>query len=170
MRSATTDRRRAAAPRAKGPAVPASFQSATSHVGVCVRDLERSRRFYVDGLGFTEYARFELDRPIAEVDAPCHLTSFFIQKDGLRVELLHYRSPGVIGTPSTRRNHLGLTHLSFVVEDVDAAARELEGYGGTIVEGTRSGQDDPTSVQIIFVADPDGTRVELMRLAAGQEW
>ena len=28
---------------------------------------------------------------------------------------------------------------------------------GTIVEGTRSGQDDPDSVQIIFVADPDGT-------------
>ena len=98
------------------------------------------------------------------------LTSYFIQKDGLRVELLDYRSPGVFGTPASRRNQLGLTHLSFVVEDVDAAAAELERYGGTIVEGTRSGQDDPTSVQIIFLADPDGTRVELMRLAAGQEW
>jgi catechol 2,3-dioxygenase-like lactoylglutathione lyase family enzyme len=150
--------------------VGASFQSTTSHIGLCVSDLERSRRFYVDGLGFTEYARFELDRPIAEVDAPCSLTSFFIQKDGLRVELLDYRSPGVIGTPSTRRNQLGLTHLSFVVPDVDAAAAELERYGGTIIDGTRSGQDDPASVQILFVADPDGTRVELMRLAAGQEW
>lgn len=148
----------------------ASFQSTTSHIGLCVRDLERSRRFYVDGLGFEEFARFELDRPIAEVDEPCSLTSFFVQKDGLRVELLDYRSPGVIGTPSNRRNHLGLTHLSFVVEDVDAAAEELERYGGTIVAGTRSGHDDPTSVQIVFVADPDGTRVELMRLAAGQEW
>jgi catechol 2,3-dioxygenase-like lactoylglutathione lyase family enzyme len=150
--------------------VGASFESTTSHIGLCVRDLERSRRFYVEGLGFTEFARFELDRPIAEVDEPCALTSFFIQKDGLRVELLHYRSPGVVGTPSNRRNHLGLTHLSFVVEDVDAPARELERYGGTIVEGTRSGRDDPASVQIVFVADPDGTRVELMRLAAGQEW
>jgi hypothetical protein len=25
-------------------------------------------------------------------------------------------------------------------------------------------------VQIIFLADPDGTRVELMRLAKGQAW
>ncbi|MSW92567.1 MAG: VOC family protein, partial [Actinobacteria bacterium] len=133
-------------------------------------DLERSRRFYIDGLGFTEFARFEMERPIAEVDLPCSLTSYFIQKDGLRVELLDYRSPGVIGQPSTRRNHLGLTHLSFIVEDVDAAAMELEQYGGTIIEGTRSGQDEPRSVQIVFLADPDGTRVELMRLAEGQAW
>ena len=76
----------------------------------------------------------------------------------------------MIGQPSTRRNHLGLTHLSFIVEDVDAAAMELEQYGGTIIEGTRSGQDEPRSVQIVFLADPDGTRVELMRLAEGQAW
>jgi catechol 2,3-dioxygenase-like lactoylglutathione lyase family enzyme len=150
--------------------VGATFDATTSHIGLCVRDLERSRRFYVDGLGFTEFARFELDRAIAEVDEPCSLTSFFIQKDGLRIELLDYRSPGVFGAPADRRNQLGLTHLSFVVEDVDAAAKELEGYGGTIIEGTRSGQHDPDSVQIIFLADPDGTRVELMRLAAGQAW
>ena len=127
-------------------------------------------RFYVDGLGFEEFARFELQRPIAEVDPPCDLTSLFLQKDGLRIELLHYRSPGAFGTPSSRRNQLGLTHLSFIVDDVDAAAAELESYGGSIVEGTRSGQDDPASVQIIFLADPDGTRVELMRLAEGQGW
>jgi glyoxylase I family protein len=148
----------------------AGFHATTSHIGLCVSDLERSRRFYVEGLGFSEFARFELTRPIAEVDPPCDLTSLFVQKDGLRVELLHYRSPGVIGAPSTRRNQLGLTHLSFVVEDVDSAAAELEGYGGTIIAGTRSGQDDPDAVQIIFLADPDGTRVELMRLAAGQDW
>jgi catechol 2,3-dioxygenase-like lactoylglutathione lyase family enzyme len=141
-----------------------------SHIGLCVRDLERSRRFYVDGLGFEEYARFEIDRQIAEVDPPCDFTSFFIQKDGLRIELLDYRTPGVFGEPVNRRNHVGLTHLSFVVDDVDAAARELESYGGTIIEGTRSGQHDPDMVQIIFLADPDGTRVELMRLGKGQEW
>ena len=66
-------------------------------------DLARSLRFYVEGLGFAEFARFELERDIAEVDPPVRLTSLFIQKDGLRVELLHYRSPGAIGHPSTRR-------------------------------------------------------------------
>src|SRR5438105_6895699 len=88
------------------PVMP-SFRSTTSHIGLCVRDLERSRRFYVEGLGFTEFARFELDRPIAEIDPPCSFTSFFVQKDGLRVELLDFRSPPVFGIPSTPRNQLG---------------------------------------------------------------
>jgi len=148
----------------------ARFSYSTSHIGLCVSDLERARRFYVDGLGFEEFARFELDRNIAEVDPPVRLTSFFIQKDGLRIELLHYASPGAFGHPSTRRNQRGLTHLSFVVEDVDAAAADLVRHGGTIVEGTRSGKHDPEAVQILFLADPDGTRVELMRLAKGQKW
>lgn len=147
-----------------------AFTYATSHIGLCVTDLERSLRFYVDGLGFEEFARFELERDIAEVDPPVRLTSLFIQKGGLRVELLHYRSPGSFGHPSTRRNQLGLTHFSFVVDDVDAAAADLVNYGGTIIDGTRSGQHDPDMVQIIFLADPDGTRVELMRLAKGQAW
>ena len=85
-------------PQANWPSTR-SFRSTTSHVGLCVSNLERSRRFYVDGLGFTEFARFEIDRPIAEVDLPCSLTSLFVQKDGLRVELLDFRSPPVFGTP-----------------------------------------------------------------------
>ncbi|HEV8297778.1 MAG TPA: VOC family protein [Acidimicrobiales bacterium] len=147
-----------------------TFTYAPSHVGLCVTDLERSLRFYVDGLGFEVFARFDLTRPIAEVDLPVDLTSLFIQLGGLRVELLHYRSPGVFGQPSMRRNQLGITHFSLIVDDVDAAAAELEQFGGTIVDGTRSGQDDPDGVQIVFVADPDGARVELMRLAQGQDW
>jgi glyoxylase I family protein len=150
-------------------AIPSSTYR-PSHLGVCVSDLDRALRFWVDGLGFEVFARFDLTRQIAEVDPPVDVTSLFIQRQALRLELLHYRSPGVIGHPSTRRNHLGLTHLSLIVDDVDAAAAHLEQFGGAIVEGTRSGADDPDGVQIIFVADPDGTRVELMRLAAGQEW
>lgn len=142
----------------------------TSHIGLCVSDLERAVRFYVDGLGFEPFARFELERAIAEVDPPVSLTSFFIQKDGLRIELLHYRSPGAFGVPASRRNQRGLTHLSFVVDDVDASAAVLVRFGGTVVPGTRNGLGDPDAVQTIFLADPDGTRVELMRLARGQAW
>src|SRR6185437_7440409 len=108
---------------------PVPIAATTSHVGLCVTDLERARRFYVDGLGFTDFAHFEIDRPLAEMDGDCDLTSWFVQKDGLRVELLYFPRPAPTGTPSSRRTQLGLTHLSFVVDDVDAAAMELEGYG-----------------------------------------
>ena len=61
-------------------------------------------------------------------------------------------------------NHLGLTHLSLLVDDVDAVAKRAEAHGGTIVPETR---DSSPAGDFIFVLDPDGIRVELMRLEAG---
>ena len=90
------------------------------------------------------------------------LVSQFVRKGAQALELLAYRSPGAVGAPSARRNQLGYTHLSFVVADVDAAARHLVDCGGTLLAATRTGRGDPAAVQIVFVADPDGTRIELM--------
>lgn len=142
----------------------------TSHIGLCVSDLEASLRFYRDGLGFTLIMQYDIDEQIPEVDAPCSLTSTFLEKDGHRIELLSYREPGVIGTPPTRRNHLGMTHLSFFAADIDGAAEALTAFGGTLVPQTRVGLEDPTAAQFVFVADPDGNRVELMHIPAGTPW
>ena len=103
-------------------------------------------------------------RPIDESGqrriAPTDISQF-IRLGGVQIELLDYASPGTFGEPHHRRNHLGLTHLSFWVDDVEARALELERCGGTILQGTRNPADD-ASVRILFLADPDGTRVELM--------
>ncbi|HEX6310045.1 MAG TPA: VOC family protein [Acidimicrobiia bacterium] len=56
----------------------------------------------------------------------------------MTIELLHFRSPDADG---------------------EAAARRLEGYGGTILPTTRSNP----GVELVFLADPDGVRVELMQ-------
>jgi glyoxylase I family protein len=137
-----------------------------SHTGLCVSDLDRSLRFYRDGLGFELGERFHLTRTIAEVDPPVDVTAQFIRLEGLVLELLWFASPGPIGQPSHRRNHLGLTHLSFHVDDVDARALDLEALGGTILHDTRHGGAE----QILFVADPDGTRVELMSIPPGHPY
>ncbi|MGM0930524.1 MAG: VOC family protein [Actinomycetota bacterium] len=142
----------------------------TSHIGLCVRDLSKSLRFYCDGLKFVKITEFDIDYEIPEVDAPCNLTSTFIEKNGLRLELLAYRSPGVIGAPPTRRNHVGFTHLSFIVDDVESAAAALCAHGGQLLPETRMGQDDPSAPQILFVSDPDGNRVEVMHVPGGTLW
>jgi catechol 2,3-dioxygenase-like lactoylglutathione lyase family enzyme len=135
-----------------------------SHLGLCVTDLERSMRFYCEGIGFEPHMRFHITRQIAEVDPPVDVVAQFIVLGALELELLHYASPGTIGRPHERRNHLGLTHLSFVVDDVERRALELEALGGTILQDTRNPTEDPESERILFVADPDGTRVELMSI------
>jgi lactoylglutathione lyase len=152
----------------EGPAgTPPSPPYTVSHAGLCVSNLERSLRFYCAGLGFAVGGRFHLTRQIAEVDPPVDVVSQFIHLGGLRIELLDYASPGAFGAPHARRNHLGLTHLSFVVDDVEARARDLEAVGGTILEGTRNPPEDQ-SLRILFVADPDGNRIELMAFPDGR--
>jgi hypothetical protein len=77
-----------------------------SHLGLCVSDLNNSVRFYCQGLGFVAENRYHLTRQIAEVDPPVDVTAQFIRLGSLEIELLYYASPGVIGRPVDRRNHL----------------------------------------------------------------
>jgi catechol 2,3-dioxygenase-like lactoylglutathione lyase family enzyme len=137
-----------------------------SHVGICVSDLDRSLRFYCDGLGFEPAERYELDSTslpglerALEVPDDVVIVSQMIQRDGLRIELLKFAEPGVVGSPSQRRNQRGLTHLCLYVDDVDAAAERLLEFGAFVLDGTRAS----VGTEILFVMDPDGVRVELMR-------
>ena len=55
---------------------------------------------------------------------------------------------------------LGLTHLSFAVDNLDETVQLVIDHGGSLIEGTRAA---PGAVpQVVFVADPDGTRCELL--------
>ncbi|MBM4385281.1 MAG: VOC family protein [Deltaproteobacteria bacterium] len=134
-----------------------------SHFGLCVHDLARSLRFWCDGLGFAVAERFEIGDEFGaalEVEGRVDCISQFIRKDALAIELLAYRSPGAIGAPPTRRNQLGLTHVSLYVDDVASAASHLVACGGKLLPATHAEND---AVELLFVEDPDGARVELIR-------
>lgn len=143
----------------------ASMEFTPAHFGICVSDLERSMRFYCDGLGFEPAERHDITSAtmpgienVLEVDAPVSLVSQFLQRGAVRVELLWYPDRAPTGTPSATRAQLGLTHLSFVVDDIDEAAAALVEHGGTVLDHTSPGNGMP----LLFLADPDGTRIELM--------
>ena len=138
-----------------------------SHVGICVSDLERSVRFYCDGLGFElvqshtvgeEFGRLmELDGVV--------LQSRFVRRDGVSIEILHFDSPGHSGEAVRRpMNQLGLTHLSLRVRDVDVVADAIESFGGTMVADTRTTFGSSDVLDFVYCTDPDGVRIELMHL------
>ena len=137
-----------------------------SHIGICVSDLDRSLRFYCDGLGFEAAERYELDSEqlpglelSLEVRADVILTSQMIRRGDLRIELLAFHAPGVVGSPSPRRNQRGLTHLAFFVDNVDQAAERMLEHGAVVLDQTRA----DLGTDIVFLMDPDGVRIELMR-------
>lgn len=133
-----------------------------SHLGICVSDLERSMRFYCDGLGFVAVMRNEIGSEFAsalEVEPDIEVTTQFISNGAMSIELVQFRSPIRHGGPSAPRPALGLTNLALRVSDIDSAVQRLVECGGTVLEHTRT---KARSVELIFVADPDGVRVELL--------
>jgi catechol 2,3-dioxygenase-like lactoylglutathione lyase family enzyme len=137
-----------------------------SHVGICVSDLERSLAFYRDALGFRERSRLGIEGEIPETLLglePVALEAVYLERDGVRIELLHYASPGHRGGGDPRpMNALGLTHLSLVVADLDQAVEACERAGARALRATRV-LNPALGALAIFVTDPDGTRIELVQ-------
>jgi catechol 2,3-dioxygenase-like lactoylglutathione lyase family enzyme len=152
---------------------------ACTHVGITVTDLEVSRRFFADGLGFEpsmtssgsdhkitatdEYGRLvakllEFDDFRADVE--------FLKRDGMTIELVQYAVPSPIREPRRSPRVCGLTHMCFYVDDADETAARLVELGGTILEHTDTYVEfaQGNKVRLLFLLDPDGgVKVELVQ-------
>jgi catechol 2,3-dioxygenase-like lactoylglutathione lyase family enzyme len=139
-----------------------------SHLGICVSDLDRSMRFYCEALGFERAEAHAVGDEFArlmELDG-VSVRSQFLRRPGMAIELLQFNAPEVTGDGIRRpMNQLGLTHISVRVDDIDAVAATVEAFGGTVAAETRTtmGLGD-AALDFVYCADPDGVRIELMRL------
>ena len=137
--------------------------TAYNHTGQVVTDLERSKRFYQEVLGFSFW--FEITPPedmsgkLMMVEPPLGFTASYLTLDGLVLELLHFADPGAQAPYRPRTmNEPGLTHLSISVDDVRATAEKAAAHGGTIIEESDVGA-------ALFIRDPDGQLLELLPTA-----
>lgn len=139
-----------------------------SHLGVCVNNLERSIDFYREVLGFVEVSKAAVGPeigPLIEMDCPeLQLRSHFLERDSMRIELMEFDSPRALGNEGRNPfNRLGLTHLAVRVSDINGAIENVAKFGGTVLQHTRVGQAD-MGVELIYILDPDGVRIELIQL------
>jgi lactoylglutathione lyase len=136
-----------------------------NHVGHCVSDVARSRRFYEELLGF-EFWR-EVTPPQKEsatllgLAEPLGSTICYLRRDGFVLELIHYSDPSHRRTPERRSmDEPGLTHISLSCDVADVCARVGE-YAGEVLTAT--------DIDVaIFIRDPDGQLVELLPLEYAQ--
>jgi catechol 2,3-dioxygenase-like lactoylglutathione lyase family enzyme len=136
-----------------------------NHMGQCVTDLERSRTFYEEALGFTFWRTLELDDSpsdqLLRLKAPLGFRACYLKQGSFVLELLHFAGEGAEPAPYRERtmNEIGLTHISLSVDDISATCALVEQYGGEVLWDT---QLDSASV---FVRDPDGQLIELLPMA-----
>ena len=132
-----------------------------NHVGLAVTDLDRSRRFYEEVLGFEfrNEATFPdgATKKLLAVEPPLDLRVVYLQRDGWVLELMTYASL----TPRRDRpmNEPGLTHMSMCVDDVEATCVRAPEFGGT----HEAERGFPGLVEMI--RDPDGQLIELLPMS-----
>ena len=125
--------------------------NAIHHVAIIVSDIQAAREFYVQKLGFpvvrenyrSQRGDWKLDLRLGEGAEAVELEIFAEPDPPRRVN---------------RPEACGLRHLAFRVEDVPAAAAELERLG-IPCEPVR--YDEYTGKRMTFFFDPDGLPLEL---------
>jgi ureidoacrylate peracid hydrolase len=110
------------------------------HMLLMVEDIERSISFYVDQLGF----KIRPAKPLA---------------DGRPFTAFHQGIALVAGRQS---GHRQVDHIAFEVNDVRKLREKLKKNGVTFFQDLHDGPYGLT----VYVADPDGTKVELYQVAA----
>lgn len=137
------------------------------HFGICVADIERSSRFYTGALGFE--ALMQVTAIGAPFDALIEMPGADLRVQQLRcgdvtIELVGFANTDVSGSAERApMNRRGITHMTLMVDDIEATVARIREFGGGVHEETRI--DSPFG-PILFCTDPDGVRIELIQANA----
>jgi glyoxylase I family protein len=135
------------------------------HYSHCVSDIERSRRFYTEVLGFEVVAEFDFDdaNTARVMGVPgAQFKGIFMKRDGMRIEIIGFTNPPPERALRARRsNDIGHSHLSFYVTDLDAALGELRAQGVVVEDDTRAVLMN--GIECCVVRDPDGFPIEIVQ-------
>jgi catechol 2,3-dioxygenase-like lactoylglutathione lyase family enzyme len=149
-----------------------SVVTGMDHFGATVSDMERSLAFWKDLLGLEEVGRGvieweHIDRLVALDDTKLEWVELRVPGGG-RVELMEYHRPvSEAAVPMGEENEPGRSHLSLLVDDLDALMAELG------AAGVRSRTPEPVDMVVgayaggkgAYVFDPDGVQIELIQRA-----
>ena len=126
------------------------------HTMVRVRDLDRSLKFYCDGLGMRVLSRFDSEQGRFSL----RFLSFTDFASGPAIELTHNWDQAEDYTHGS-----GYGHIAIGVPDIHAACKRLAEAGGTVT--TPPKHMVPGAPALAFVKDPDGYPIELIQTRHG---
>ena len=141
------------------------------HVGITVKDLDASIRFYHDilGLEFSNepspwFEGAELGDAVGVPGAALRQVSLLL--GDTTFELLEYKSPPSETTAPLKSSNMGASHVAFLVDDIDTKTAELEAKGiefyspvNVVDDGVLAGW------RWVYFDDPDGYPLELVEVA-----
>jgi catechol 2,3-dioxygenase-like lactoylglutathione lyase family enzyme len=147
-----------------------------NHVGLIVRDLDRSIYFYHDlmGLEFSNEPTgwFEgpaLEKGVGVPNAKLRQVCFWVDEFS-QMELIEYADRADTTGKAVPNNHIGAAHVCFQVDDIRAKKAELESKGVPFYSDVNVVDEGPLAGwRWCYFSDPDGLALELIEVAYYRE-
>jgi lactoylglutathione lyase len=118
-----------------------------NHTGLKTANLEKSIHFYCDTLGFRKLEKVEVLGRLYH----------FVGNDTVNIEIEVCK---LSDTQADMREHTGLYHLCFTVDDLEKTAADLKQKGVTFMMPPSQFRPDR---KIAFIQDPDGVIIQLIQ-------
>ena len=128
------------------------------HVGIAVKNLDEALAFYRDGLGL----RVEVPEEVANQRVRAH----FIPAGQAALELLEPTSSDSVIARYTEKRGPGLHHITFRVDDIQAALEQLRVRGVRLIDEQPRAGAEGALVAFIHPSSAHGVLVELKQAAA----
>ena len=146
--------------------------STIDHVNLVVSDLPRMLAFYRDLLGLRVTKQVSISGDwIGQTVGLENVRAEVVYLDlptGPRIELIRYLFPDAMKVPGVEQPHaLGLRHLAFKVEDIDAAVARLSVAGVKFLSDVQAVPDSQVTYaggvrkRLVYFRDPEGNILEL---------
>ena len=148
------------------------FTSTTVDFGIVVSDVDKAADFYINGLGFTEVAGFDVpasmggDAGLSD-DKPFHVRVMKLEdsNNATAVKLVSFPdAPGVKPKNDFIHTTLGVSYLTVFVSDITAAVQRARKAGASpLANGPIPLPEGfPEGIYLAVVRDPDGNMIELV--------
>ena len=133
------------------------------HVGIVVDDLEAATAFFVElGLKLQGEGTVEggsVDRVVGLEGVRAEIAMVETPDGHSRLELVKFHAPSVRGGDGhAPANTPGIRHLTFAVDDIDAAVATVQARGGELVGEVENYED---IYRLCYVRGPEGIIIEL---------
>jgi catechol 2,3-dioxygenase-like lactoylglutathione lyase family enzyme len=144
---------------------------AVAHVGITVRDMEKSVRFYRDLLGLKVIGDITVEgeniSTVTQVEGAKLRAVYLGSVEDLKappIELLHFIEPASEGTPYTGLANPGITEVAFWVKDIEETYTRLRDQGVDFYSPPQLFDlEGYGKVKALYFRDPDGITLELMQ-------
>jgi uncharacterized glyoxalase superfamily protein PhnB len=124
---------------------PESLRLRSASPGLTVADVEKSRAFYRDVLGFVEQERWERDGVLLGVELVAGSVTFWLSQDDWK-------------KGRDRAKGQGFRLYCETTQDVDALAARIQARGGALTDEPK---DQPWGGRAFSLVDPDGFAITI---------